>query len=292
MRVYAIALTLGLFVSSTALGQEIQWLDVTNIPNSSLTVVQHPILGQVEVSTTTPAQATFTAAGNMVGSLSWPELPYINYDASSSGTNQPISGTMTFTFLDGAIDSTDTLYFSTNGLAEDSFYTFDGSPLYLGDISIADGSGLRSTIGNQLRVDGVGWNHNPDLFRLTGQNLTQVHVIFSQKQGDGAGFNLGATTSETVSTPWSQPVSPFVLSPNPARAKVGILFGSQPKDVVSLKILDVRGSLVRNLSATPGQGAFHWFGETERGGLAPSGIYFVVARTKDRAFTQTLTWMR
>lgn len=65
--------------------------------------------------------------------------------------------------------------------------------------------------------------------------------------------------------------------PNPFRSGTAIGFAVPVSSRVRLDVFDVCGRLVRRLSdgsLPPGQHVVRWDGRTERGGLAPAGVYF------------------
>ncbi|PLX33526.1 MAG: hypothetical protein C0600_00290 [Ignavibacteria bacterium] len=84
----------------------------------------------------------------------------------------------------------------------------------------------------------------------------------------------------SLATPYVQPVQTFdelVLAPNPFRPGIdervmidGLVEGS------IIKILSVSGDLIAELESPGGRVGF-WDGRTDDGGIAPSGVYFVVA---------------
>ena len=172
----------------------IHWLDVSTVPGQTNVVIDDPVLGMVQISANPPAQAAFSAPAGSLGENSWSSFDYINYDASTTGTNNPINGILTFTFLDGPINSAQTLiYFTSSGLAENSTYVIDNNPLYLGDIRSAEGTGTHTVLGNGLlEIEGAGFNHNPDLFRFDAVSISSISVQINQVLGDGAGFTIGA----------------------------------------------------------------------------------------------------
>ena len=189
---------------TSATGATISWLDVSLIPGANSAVITDPILGRIQVTTDTPAQAIFAGPAGSLGSLVWEQFAYINYDASTTGTNAPITGTMTFQFLDGPIDTSVTqVYFSSNGLAAASSYTIDNAPIYLGDIGILEGPGTHTPLGGGLlRIDGAGFNHNPDLFLFGESSISSISVDVDQVLGDGAGFAIGVAVIPLPAALW------------------------------------------------------------------------------------------
>lgn len=202
------------FAAEQAEADLIEWLDVTPIPGQSNVIVNHPLLGNVQITTDVVAQGTFGAPPDTLGNLEWNTFDYLLYDASSTGTNANINGTMTFDFIDGPIDTSQTqLYFTSNGLFGSgasptglSSYTIDNNPIYLGDTRIADGSAVLTNLsGGRLRIEGApgGLNHNPDLYEFTEASISSISVEINQARGDGAGFNIGASSSANVPEPSS-----------------------------------------------------------------------------------------
>lgn len=181
-------------VARTTSAATVDWVDVAAVPGAANVQIDDPNLGRIRVSTSFGAQDTFSMRAGSLGELSWSAFEYINYDGSSTGTNSPISATMTFEFLDGPIDTSVTaVYFSAIGLAETSSYTIDNNPVYLGDIGTAEGTGVHTVLGNGLlRIGGAGFNHNPDLFFFDEASISSIEVAINQTNGDGTGFTIGA----------------------------------------------------------------------------------------------------
>lgn len=188
-------------VSTVVNSQTVEWLDFS-LYSGSGTVLSHPLLGDVRVTTDFEPQATFAGSAGSLNDLSWGEFNYINYDGSSTGTKSSITATMTFDFIDGAIDTGITsLFFSSNGLAAGSSYTVNNSPAFLGEIAVGEGSGSRTTLaGGLLKINGFGFNHTPDLYVLGEDSISSFVVNVNQINGDGTGFALGAATIPEPST--------------------------------------------------------------------------------------------
>ncbi len=190
----------------------INWVDILTVPGQTGVVIDDPILGQIQVTTSFPAQATFSGTAGSLDSNTWEPFNYINYDGSTTGTNGPISTTMTFQFLNGPVDTALTpLFFSANGLAANSSYTIDNNPVFLGDIGAADGTGTHTQLGGGLlRIEGTGFNHNPDFFEFTQSFISSISVVVNQVNGDGTGFAIGAALLPEAS-PVPVPASLWLL---------------------------------------------------------------------------------
>ena len=204
MKTLAYLLFVAAASAATTSAQTIEWLDWSGYSTSG-SVLVHPVLGRVSVTTDFEPQGTFGYPAGTLGGLSWGPFSYVNYDASSTGTGSSINGTMTFTFLDGPISpATSSLYFSSNGLAAPggglgaSTYIVSGAPVLVGAIGVASGPATYVPVGSSLRITGTtGWNHDPDLLQLGQSPVTAITVAISQITGDGAGFTIGAAPSSS-----------------------------------------------------------------------------------------------
>lgn len=198
----ATLLALSLFFLNPANATQIHWIDVSTIPGASDVTILDPVLGQIRVTTDSPAQmdplppaaAKLSTPDGSLGSLEWASFDYINYNASNSGIRAPIAGTMMFEFLDGPIDTTLTpLYFSSTRLRAASSYIIDNDPTYLGDIEDFEGTGTYTPLGGDLlRINGNGNNHNSDLFQFDSASISSISIVIDQVRGDRAGFTIGA----------------------------------------------------------------------------------------------------
>jgi hypothetical protein len=88
---------------------------------------------------------------------------------------------------------------------------------------------------------------------------------------------------------------PMILGahPNPFAPQTEIRFEVPARERVDMKVFDVAGRLVRTLvsgTMEAGQHLVRWNGETDRGGSAAAGVYFV--RLESAHGTQTKKVMR
>ncbi len=195
-KIAALLVLLALVLPGGAWAATIVWLD--DLPVASGDVVDHPVLGSIQFTAGLAPTGSFSASGvaNSLGGFDWAlPIPYIGYDASTTGTNAPIQTTVVLTFLGGPIDTSVTpLFVSTNGLAAASSYRIDGAPSFLGAIGSLEGPGIYTTpgAGATLVVSGAGFNHDPDLIQLLAPTVSSITIEIDTVLGDGAGFALGA----------------------------------------------------------------------------------------------------
>ena len=85
---------------------------------------------------------------------------------------------------------------------------------------------------------------------------------------------------------------PITVRPNPFRGVASIGLALPAPGHASVVVLDVTGSLVRELAAGPlpaGNHVFRWDGRDARGHAAGAGVYFVTATTgNERRTVRTL----
>ncbi|TES91820.1 MAG: T9SS type A sorting domain-containing protein, partial [Candidatus Cloacimonadota bacterium] len=138
------------------------------------------------------------------------------------------------------------------------------------------------------RLDGHGTTSTPHEY---------VYIDSNVLKGDTYSYKLRLVKTDG-STEWYGPVSatvsgvePFLhISPNPFRDRVNIEYCiGQSAEGIELKIYDVSGRLVKNLSLGTGHSALttavSWDGRDNFGKLLPSGIYF--CKLSQGTFTQT-----
>jgi len=83
--------------------------------------------------------------------------------------------------------------------------------------------------------------------------------------------------------------------PNPFNPSTSITFAMKDKGVVTLKIYNVAGQLVRTLmNGTKDIGSYTvtWDGKNDRGGAVASGVYFYKMETKDFSQTKKMVMLR
>jgi hypothetical protein len=84
-------------------------------------------------------------------------------------------------------------------------------------------------------------------------------------------------------------------APNPFNPSTSIKFDMKDKGVVTLKIYNVAGQLVRTLmNGTKDVGSYTvtWDGKNDRGGAVASGVYFYKMETKDFSQTRKMVMLR
>ena len=83
--------------------------------------------------------------------------------------------------------------------------------------------------------------------------------------------------------------------PNPATSSTSVAFRIGTADRVQLTITDVSGRTIRRLhdgAMSAGRHVQNWDGRTDRGGLAPAGVYFIRLQSAVGAKTQRVTLVR
>ncbi len=187
-------LTMTQTVFNQAAATTIQWIDVSSIHGKTNVVIDDDILGKIEISTDVPSQSIHPWLPGSFGEYSWSSLNYINHDGSTNGTNSPIKGTFTFSFLDGPINTATTpLFFSSVGLARESSFVIDNNPNFIGEIGIAEGHADHTRLDDgSMKIVGASDNHNYDLYHFDVDSISSITVDMDVALGDGTGFTIGA----------------------------------------------------------------------------------------------------
>ncbi len=165
---------------------------------------------------------------------------------------------------------------------------------YEGDYFFMEAFGELATGGmRRLEFDGNGWvaadsvPGQPDALNwATGLGF----VVDMQMGDDGAIYyasmfntffprgiyRIVATTATGVHDAQASLTQRTRAVPNPARASAGttIHFRTARAPAVTMDIFDVRGRLVRTLTATSPPGSIHWDGRTDDRRTAGPGVYF------------------
>jgi flagellar hook assembly protein FlgD len=83
--------------------------------------------------------------------------------------------------------------------------------------------------------------------------------------------------------------------PNPFNPSTTIKYDMKDKGLVTLKVYNVAGQLVRTLANSvknAGSYTVAWDGKNDRGGSVASGIYFYKMETKDFSQTKKMVMLR
>ena len=83
--------------------------------------------------------------------------------------------------------------------------------------------------------------------------------------------------------------------PNPANPAVTVRFRAAPIENISVRILDLRGRLVRELYSGTGTGDWQhviWNGKTDQGTAAASGLYLIRLENGSQALSQRVVLAR
>jgi hypothetical protein len=101
-----------------------------------------------------------------------------------------------------------------------------------------------------------------------------------------------------VADPKGVPTEPWLgrVAPNPTAGPATLVFGLPAPAPVVIALHDAAGRRVRTLMdgpAEPGEHRVHWDGRTDRGGQAPSGVYFFQLTISGRTIgEQKLVYLR
>lgn len=135
-------------------------------------------------------------------------------------------------------------------------------------------SGILSVAGNGFTfLDPVsGWSH-PQAAGLTYslKAITAEGLAFELEDLDGPGelsVHLASASLLALEPAW----------PNPANPAVTVRFRAAPTANITVRIMDLRGGLVRELYQGPGTGDWQheiWDGRTGQGSAAASGLYLI-----------------
>jgi hypothetical protein len=115
-------------------------------------------------------------------------------------------------------------------------------------------------------------------------------VLQAAASEDGGGLQPVPTTGLDESR-----VNLFQNIPNPASGQARILFTLPREQQAAVRILDVRGGLVRTLTDGPRPRGVHnvyWDGTDWRGRRASNGIYLYLLETEDATLSKKLTLLR
>jgi hypothetical protein len=110
-----------------------------------------------------------------------------------------------------------------------------------------------------------------------------------------AALNFGdcyAGTPPLPAVPGSFAVTSY---PNPFNPSVTLHYSLPKLGPVTMKVFDARGTLVRTLLDGPvetAEGSVVWNGTDQRGGRAPSGLYFVETRAGDQVDVRKVTMLK
>lgn len=86
-----------------------------------------------------------------------------------------------------------------------------------------------------------------------------------------------------------------MAAPNPFQQKTIIRYSTDNTSMVSARIYDISGTLVRDLfdgTVEAGSHTISWRGGNTRGERLPAGIYFVEVKTADHCASQKLLLTR
>lgn len=169
------------------------------------------------------------------------------------------------------------------------FGTSGATPHVAGAVALLMSKGYRSqgAIEQTLRETSV---RPPD--RLPGidaeyaAGLIQLDAALRARMPNGAGSATAITTGQ---------ISARLLSRNPARGDVSIAYRNERAGRVSVRVFDVRGSLVRTIDdrdALAGEQRARWDGRDDAGGRAAAGVYLFRIETPEGIATRKVAFLR
>ena len=194
-------------------------------------------------------------------------------------------------------------------------YTFPDS---VGIVKVSTNGSFTPLIGDMLTPEGFDWGFNGDLF-ATDAALGEIYRVKSNgsktvfatlpgaadvayRPGEKALYvvsNQGGlyriTAQGTVGVSEEGPLAGRLTAfPNPARSGCALRFTTTLAGVARVRVVDVTGRLVRNLSAAwrpAGEQSISWDGRNETGALARPGTYFanVIVAGTTRVARVTIT---
>ena len=214
--------------------------------------------GQSTVSLTGETEFQFKAGALNFHSTSYEWLVISGAKAQYKGLGT-INGTGSYGFLLSAVDGQ-----ISGGGGSDKFR-----------IKITDKTTGETVYDNQL-----GASETDAATTALGGGSIAIHANGGQLAADmpaGAGEVSGSSTAP-VANGLSQ------NQPNPFNPETAVHFTLARAGRVTLRVFDVRGSLVRTIvdeTLEPGQHVARWNGATDRGGHVPSGVYYALLSTQD-----------
>ena len=130
------------------------------------------------------------------------------------------------------------------------------------------------------------------VYITTNQAIAGTHSAWS------VALSINNTTAVTSPRIIKSNLAGFTITPNPAimgkEISIQIKGFSQSSGIQNFSIYSVKGSLLacwdmtdRNVHST-----ISWNGRTIDGNIVPVGLYIVCLKTKNQAFTQSLTLVR
>jgi flagellar hook assembly protein FlgD len=130
--------------------------------------------------------------------------------------------------------------------------------------------------------------------------VTVPHDQRPQGSGRGETSTVGIQYDATILVAAMDTNSQEQHRNQPLIAKVAgghmtILFTNETAGPVDLKILDVRGRLVRRLAARAfpaGQHTLYWDGRDTYGSVAATGVYLIRVETASKSHVSKTLWMR
>jgi len=176
----------------------------------------------------------------------------------------------------------------------------DGSGRVLAEAALWTGAPLRAPteLPGELVVDGEGFGFIDALPADLPAGAVSLTYSLKAATDDGFAFTLEALAGPGELDAQLNLGSVLALQPawpNPANPAVTIRYRAAPVENITIRIVDLRGRLVRELYQGPGTGDWRniiWNGQTDRGTAAASGLYFIRLDNGTRALRQRVVLAR
>jgi hypothetical protein len=152
----------------------------------------------------------------------------------------------------------------------------------------------------------------PGVLNASGGGFTFLDRVAypSVTEGAGLSYSLKAVTGDGFDFVMDSLDGPDDLSahlntgpllalspawPNPANPGVNVSFRASPAENVTVRVMDLRGALVREIYQGPGTGDWQtliWNGRDDRGAAAASGLYLIRLENGETALNQSVILAR
>jgi hypothetical protein len=153
---------------------------------------------------------------------------------------------------------------------------------------------------------------DPGVLAVSGEGFTYLDAVptAAREQAASLSYSLKAVTDEGYAFTLDALDGPGDLAahliagpvlaldpawPNPANPAVTVRFRAAPIENISVRIMDLRGRLVRNLYQGNGTGDWQhviWNGKTDQGSAAASGLYLIQLENGQKALSQRVVLAR
>ncbi|MGE5175595.1 MAG: S8 family serine peptidase [Hyphomicrobiales bacterium] len=171
-----------------------------------------------------------------------------------------------------------------------SFGTSDAAPHVTGAVALLRSLGLtqQGQIVQTLKATALDpWASKPGSDPAFGAGLIQI--------ADAVRNPVPAAGTKAAQFGDGGAIDARIASGNPSRGAAALHFRTARAGLVSARVYDVRGALVRTLTdrvVPAGEATLRWDGRRNDGAPAPSGVYFIRVETPDGAATRKVAFLR